>query len=170
MLMKYTSALLAVAISTMMGTTEAVKRFELNRSPTPLEITSAIFDVLDEDEDNILAEQELERTELKIKVAKRKGEFPVPLGVFKPEMLRKAKKTSCARGWACKDNIVTFDSLLKEYTDKMEGPDLQCFIDPVFSGDSIQTIKNIPYGSAYNTKTEQQQDLMLDAYFPPDSD
>ena len=45
-----------------------------------------------------------------------------------------------------------------------------CFIDPVFSGNSIQTIKDMQYGSAYNDKTEKQQDLMLDAYFPPDSD
>ena len=29
---------------------------------------------------------------------------------------------------------------------------------------------DIKYGSAYNALTKQQQDLMLDAYLPPDSD
>ena len=45
-----------------------------------------------------------------------------------------------------------------------------CFIDPVYTQDQIQVMQDIQYGSAYNHKTQQEQDLMLDAYLPPDSD
>ena len=45
-----------------------------------------------------------------------------------------------------------------------------CFIDPVWTQDQIQVTPDIQYGSAYNHKTQQEQDLMLDAYMPPDSD
>ena len=46
----------------------------------------------------------------------------------------------------------------------------RCFIDPIFEEDEINRVNNIKYGSAIIHETQQQQDLLLDAYFPPDSD
>ena len=46
----------------------------------------------------------------------------------------------------------------------------RCFIDPVFAKNEIKQIPDIQYGSADIKNGKQQQDLMLDAYLPPDSD
>jgi acetyl esterase/lipase len=45
-----------------------------------------------------------------------------------------------------------------------------CFIDESFSKESINSMIDIQYGSAFNHKTNETENLMLDAYFPPDSD
>ena len=45
-----------------------------------------------------------------------------------------------------------------------------CFIDPVFAKNEVKQIKDIQYGSAFNDKKGKQEDLLLDAYLPPDSD
>lgn len=45
-----------------------------------------------------------------------------------------------------------------------------CWRDPVFSRRQIKTLKNIEYGSAYNSKTDETQKLFMDAYLPPDDD
>ena len=45
-----------------------------------------------------------------------------------------------------------------------------CFIDPVYTLDDIIIRKDIQYGSAFNHATNQTQDLLLDAYLPPNSD
>ena len=57
-----------------------------------------------------------------------------------------------------------------EGSEDEEGSGPRCFIDPVFADAQIQVMEDIQYGSAFNAMTGQQQDLMLDAYLPPDSD
>ena len=60
------------------------------------------------------------------------------------------------------------DSDASETQDDDSG--LRCFIDPVYTSKEIQTINDIKYGTAFNDMTGQDQDLMLDAYLPPDTD
>ena len=196
MLMKFSSALLAVVISTMMSTTEALKIQTETGSPTPLEVTTAVFEITDKNDDGILKKKELDKA---MKKLEKSDDVPCDKKTLK-KVFKKADK---ADG---KDDKVKFDSFLAAMTDALEDEaeeevepsvvsddevsdaedevaeeedegaeeevdsDLRCFIDPVFSDDSILTTNNIQYGSAYNDKTEQQQDLILDAYFPPDSD
>ena len=46
----------------------------------------------------------------------------------------------------------------------------RCYLDPVWSESALRLLPNIAYGSAFNNKTGEQQELLLDAYFPPTSD
>ena len=57
-----------------------------------------------------------------------------------------------------------------EVAEVWDGSGARCFIDPVFKSNKLRILKDIQFGSNYNPKTEQQEDLLLDAYFPPDSD
>ena len=59
MLMKYSSALLAVAISTMMSSTEAVKIQEETGLVDFHEVASSVFEVADQNEDEVVTEHEL---------------------------------------------------------------------------------------------------------------
>ena len=51
-----------------------------------------------------------------------------------------------------------------------DGTSPRCFIDPVFAKKKIQKLKDIEYGSNFNPKTKKEEKLLLDAYFPDDSD
>ena len=59
MLTKYSSALLAVVIGTMMSTTEAVKIQEDSGLVDPYEVASDVFEVADQDGNDVVTEQEL---------------------------------------------------------------------------------------------------------------
>ena len=59
MFMKYSSALLAVAISTMMNSTEAVKIQEETGLVDFHEVASSVFEVADQNEDEVVTEPEL---------------------------------------------------------------------------------------------------------------
>ena len=59
MLTKYSSALLAVVIGTMMSTTEAVKIQEDSGLVDPYEVASDVFEVADQNENDVVTEQEL---------------------------------------------------------------------------------------------------------------
>ena len=61
MLMKFSSALLAVAISTMVSSTEAIKIQEDTGLHDPHEVTSAVFQIADKNEDDKLTKNEFEK-------------------------------------------------------------------------------------------------------------
>ena len=48
--------------------------------------------------------------------------------------------------------------------------DVRCFIDPIYDDRDVRVLEDISYGSAKNAATDQQQDLLLDAFLPPTSD
>ena len=72
--------------------------------------------------------------------------------------------------WANWDHDSEHDDHDDQDDDDDNNSKARCFIDSVFKEDQIQVFEDIQYGSAYNQMTEQQQDLMLDAYLPPNSD
>lgn len=47
---------------------------------------------------------------------------------------------------------------------------VQCYLDPLWPASSLSVVTDIAFGSAFNNKTGAQQELLLDAYLPPDSD
>mmetsp|Transcript_79100 Transcript_79100/g.181003 ORF Transcript_79100/g.181003 Transcript_79100/m.181003 type:complete len:309 (+) Transcript_79100:61-987(+) len=46
----------------------------------------------------------------------------------------------------------------------------ECFVTPVWPEDAVVVQPNITYGSSYNHADAKQEDLLLDAYFPPATD
>ena len=202
MIMKYSSALLAVVISTMMGTTEAI-----NIAPAdPTEVTSAVFKIADKDKNSILTKKEFKRS---VKKLLKSDDVPGDKS-FLNDIYKVADMASG------QDDKVTYDDLLATFTEALggeaagadeadeaeeeeeddeaeeadevveeekaapeeeveeaevwDGSGSRCFIDPIFESSEIQILKDVQYGSAYNPKTKQQQDLLLDVYLPPDSD
>ena len=71
-----------------------------------------------------------------------------------------------------RDNKVTFGDALGEFRKVLGYDDSnhRCFIDPVFPESEIQTIKDIQYGAAINKYSHREQNLLLDAYLPPEWD
>lgn len=45
-----------------------------------------------------------------------------------------------------------------------------CYVEPTYSTDSIQVMKDVQYGSAVNMWSKQTESLKMDVYFSPDSD
>ena len=77
-----------------------------------------------------------------------------------------------AGGGGSRDNKVTFGDALGEFRKVLGYDDSnhRCFIDPVFPESEIQTIKDIHYGAAINSSSLREQNLLLDAYLPPEWD
>jgi len=46
----------------------------------------------------------------------------------------------------------------------------QCYLDPLWNASSLRVLSDIVFGSSFNNKTGVQQELLLDAYLPPESD
>jgi len=46
----------------------------------------------------------------------------------------------------------------------------ECYVEPAWSSEEIDVHRSIQYGNAFNHFTRRQEDLHLDAYFPPASD
>lgn len=136
MLKKYSSALLAVAIGTMMSTTEAVKIQEDTGLVDPYEVASDVFEVADQDDNDVVTEQELGNAMKKLLQS-----FEIAL--------EKTKELNDRSG---------------EEEGEVEG--LRCFIDPFYSEDQIKSWSDIEYGRAWNGKTGSEQDLMFDVYAP----
>ena len=108
--MKFSSALLAVVISTMMSTTEAIKIQTETGSSNPLEVTSAVFEIADKNEDGILKKEELNKA---MKKLERSDDVPCDKKTLK-KVFKNADK---ADG---KDDKVTFDSMLAAFKDALE--------------------------------------------------
>ena len=105
--MKFSSALLAVVISTMVSPTEAVKIQE--EAANPLEATSAVFEIADYNDNDLLYKQEFKTAMEKLLES---DEVPGD-EKFLNKVYKEADK---ADG---KDGIVTFDSLLASFTEAL---------------------------------------------------
>ena len=109
MFMKFSSALLAVVISTMMSTTEALKIQTETGSPTPLEVTTAVFEIADSNKDGKLKKKEFDRA---MNELEKSDDVPCDKKTLK-KVFKKADK---ADG---KDDKVKFDSFLAAMTDAL---------------------------------------------------
>ena len=109
MLMKFSSALLAVAISTMVSTTEAIKIQEDTGLRDPLEVTSAVFQIADKNEDDQLTKSEFNEAMQKLLES---NEVPSDKKFLK-HVFKEADK---ADG---KDDKVTFENALAAFTEAL---------------------------------------------------
>ena len=106
MLKKFSSALLAVAISTMVSTTEAIKIQEDTGSHDPLEVTSAVFQISGKNEDDQLTKKEFNKAMDKLL---KSDDVPGDKKFLK-QVFKEADK---ADG---KDDKVTYENALAAFT------------------------------------------------------
>ena len=199
--MKFSSAVLAVVISTMMSTTEAVQLQADIWLHDPLEVTEANFAELsrgfyrrmpqEEEEaapsrvfdrrlpqDAEKAEEAEEAEDAEEAAPSRDfGRSPVQdVDEVVEEILTEAEEAYEEEGKLLieaeeafkADKAIEADEAEEEPREEKSKP--RCFIDKVFASDSIQEKKNIQYGSNFNPSTWSNENLMLDAYLPPESD
>ena len=194
--MKFSSAVLAVVISTMMSTTEAVQLQADIWLHDPLEVTEANFAELSRGFYRRMPQEEEEAApsrvfDRRLPQDAGKAEEATPSRDFGrssvqdvdevvEEILTEAEEAYEAEGKILMeseeafkadkaDEAVEADEAEEEPREEKQS-EPRCFIDKVFASDSIQEKKNIQYGSNFNPSTWSNENLMLDAYLPPESD